>query len=527
MRHLISNLVLLDGWRRHLIAFLAGSFASLAQAPFGWLPVAFVSIPVLVWLLDSASLGQPVRSAARSMAQVGWFFGFGFFLATFYWLGAAFLVEADKFAWAMPLAVLVLPAGLALLWAVACGVLGWVWSDSLRRVVWLALILSGAEFVRGIIFTGLPWGGFGQALTSSLVMMQALAVTGPDVMTFWAFLLFASPVLLFAPSTEQHAARRLGFFLGLVVVSQLAYGLWQLSKPVSYAEDAATVRLVQPNIPQTEKWRPQNRSWIFNRLLAMSSVDTPDHPLSGVDLIVWPESAIPFYLIEQPAALAALSEMLPDKTELLTGALRPAQSVISGSEVYNSIYHLGSDAIILSSYDKLHLVPFGEYLPFQTLLEWIGLEQLTNLKGGFAQGRKRNLIKLGRAGRALPLICYEVAFPNEILEYHQRPDWIVNVTNDAWFGDSLGPRQHLHLARMRAVETGLPLIRVANTGISALIDANGRLLKQVPLGQEGILQFNLPLGKSEPVFARLGWWLFAGIWFLCLMILTTIKEKRS
>lgn len=529
MQNFISSLVLLDGWRRYGLAFLAGALASLAQAPFGWLPLAFLSLPVFVWLLDSASLGKTAWQAFKPMALVGWSFGFGFFLATFYWLGAAFLVEADKFAWAMPLAVLVLPAGLALFWAFATALLSKVWNASPRRILWLALLLSLLEFLRGTILTGLPWGGFGQALTSSLIMMQGLGLIGPDAMTLWAILLFASPVLLFSSREEQKQARQLGGLCFLLLLGHVTYGLWQLNHPVFYREDAPIVRLVQPNIPQREKWQPQNQAWIFNRLLALSSLDNQDYPLSDTDLVIWPESAIPFYLIGQPAALAAIADMLPEKTQLLTGALRPEFREADQSVVYNSIYQLGSDATILSSYDKLHLVPFGEYLPFQSFLERMGLEQLTNLKGGFAKGRKRDSIQLNNAGFALPLICYEIAFPYELLAYtyEKRPEWILNVTNDAWFGDSLGPRQHFHLARMRAVETGLPVVRVANTGISALIDTQGRVVEKIPLGQEGILQLKLPLRRDVSLFALLGGWIFGGVWLLCLIILVINKEKLT
>ena len=518
MRFMISNLVLLEGWRRLWLTFLAGALASLGQAPLGWFPLLFVALPVLVWLLDSAALGKAPRAAAHTMAKVGWMFGFGFFLLTFYWLGAAFLVEAEKFAWAMPLAILVLPAGLALFWGLAAALCAPVWSSSPLRVIWLALSLSAMEWLRGFVLTGLPWGGLGPALASNGITMQALAWVGPDVMALYAILLFALPVF-FAPQADDRALGRwLGLMLGLLFALQLGFGAYRLSTENEPSPKAPLVRLVQPNIPQKEKWKFENRSWIFNRLLALTTLDSDNTPLGDVDMVLWPESAIPFYLIEQPGAMAALAQALPDGAELMTGALRretvSARGQGAGERVYNSIYHLDSGGTILASYDKMHLVPFGEYLPKQSWLESLGLEQLTAQRGGFSTGSKRMLIESELLGKVLPLICYEVAFSSELLAFPSGADVIVNVTNDAWFGATVGPWQHLHLARMRAVETGLPLVRVANTGISAIINGKGEIVGQVDLEKDGLLQVRLPEKTAPGLYARLGTALFITIWLL-------------
>ena len=521
----ISNLILLDGWRRNGLAFLAGLIASLAQAPLGWFPLLWLCVPVLVLMLDSASLGQTRRGAFWPMAKVGWMFGFGFFLLTFYWLGSAFLVEADKFAWAIPIAVLILPAGLALFWAVATGFSAFFWSGSPLRILWLALWFSALEWLRGFVLTGLPWGGLGSALTSNSITMQALALVGPDSMTLFAILLFAIPIWLIA----EREARSLGFWLagcvGLLFVGQILFGIVRLSQPQDIPAETATIRLVQPNIPQAEKWKFENRSWIFNRLLALTTLDSDAFPLDAVDLVIWPESAVPFYLIEQPGALAAIAQALPQKAGLVTGALRRESDVNGHQEVYNSVYLLDSDGTVQSSYDKIHLVPFGEYLPKQAWLEAIGLEQLTVQRSGFASGTNRSLLPTERLGRLLPLVCYEVAFSSEVLSFPDNADWIVNVTNDAWFGATVGPWQHLHLARMRAVETGLPLIRVANTGISAVIDGYGRVLHQLELKNEGIVQAMLPNKLKETAYGVVGNVAFLMIWIFLVGAALSIQVK--
>ncbi|WP_319533279.1 apolipoprotein N-acyltransferase [uncultured Cohaesibacter sp.] len=521
MPFFVSTLLLMDGWRRLAVAFIAGILASFAQFPFGWFPLLWLSVPVLVWLLDSASLGQSVRQAAFSMARVGWMFGFGFFLCTFYWLGAAFLVEADKYAWAMPLAVVVLPAGLALFWGLATGLSAYVWSASPHRILWLGLLLALVEWLRGVVFTGLPWGGFGPALVSNDIMMQALSVVGPNTMALFSVILFALPVCLVSEARFRSLGRMLAGVICVLFLAQLGFGFYRTSLPTTIAEAAPTVRLVQPNIPQTEKWKFENRSWIFNRLLALTSLDAADTPVEPVDMVFWPESALPFFLMEQSGALAAIKSSLPPGAGLVTGALRRDPELRLADEIYNSVYQLGTDGTILAAYDKLHLVPFGEYLPMQSLLAKMGLEQLAAQKSGFTSGTKGIFLEDSKLGNILPLICFEVAFSGELLKRVDGADIIVNVTNDAWFGNSIGPWQHLHIAKMRAVETGLPLLRIANTGISAVIDGRGRVLKQLNLGTEGVVQTKTPSKLSSTIYSQFGNLIFFTI--CALIILATIS----
>ncbi len=527
IRHFYSSLILLDGWKRYCLAFFLGIVASFAQPPYGWFGLLWLCLPMLVALLDSASLGHSGRTVAKRMFATGWMFAFGFFLLTFYWLGAAFLVEAEKFAWAMPLAILILPAGLALFWAAAVAALAPVWSDHWTRIIWFALSLSAMEWIRSFVLTGLPWGGFGFSLSSLDLTMQVLALTGPDLMTLWALLLFTAPIIWIAQ--ENVSQKSLGYTLLVAALfgAQLLYGFFRLNDEETSLpqSDAAIIRLVQPNIPQTEKWKLENRSWIFNRLIAMTSQSNEQAIAEDVDLVIWPESALPFYLMEQPAALAAIAQALPGQSQLMTGALRREQNSNGEEDVFNSIYWLGSDGAVRSAYDKTHLVPFGEYLPMQSWLEAIGLEQLTRLKGGFTPGKNRNLFETDGFGSVLPLICYEIAFASEVSDYKKRPDWILTVTNDAWFGPSIGPYQHLFMARMRAVELGLPVVRVANTGISAIIDFKGRVIAKIPLEQTGILQTNLPNKRTETLFASVGNGLFGAIWLFLLLILYFLRRK--
>jgi apolipoprotein N-acyltransferase len=220
--------------------------------------------------------------------------------------------------------------------------------------------------------------------------------------------------------------------------------------------------------------------------------------------LIWPESAFPFFLQREPEALRQIADLLPPGTVLIVGAARPASAAPTPGMVraYNSIYVIDHDGATLSVYDKVHLVPFGEYLPFQEFLERLGLMQLTKVKGGYIPGTDRKPIPIPRAPAFLPLICYEIVFPGEAVPSGERPAWLVNLTNDGWFGQSSGPYQHLQQARVRAIEEGLPLVRAANTGVSAVIDPLGRLVRALPLGTEGVLDAALPQPVAPTPYVR-------------------------
>jgi apolipoprotein N-acyltransferase len=228
--------------------------------------------------------------------------------------------------------------------------------------------------------------------------------------------------------------------------------------------------------------------------------------MGDVTHLIWPESAFPFFLTREPDALAEIANLLPPGTTLITGGARIDDSHADGSRrrAFNSVYVIDHDGTILSVYDKLHLVPFGEYLPFQDTLERLGLMQLTKQPGGFAAGDRRRLIDAKPAPRFLPLICYEIIFPGAAIPAGERPDWLVNVTNDAWFGISSGPYQHFQQARLRAIEEGLPFARAANNGISAVVDPVGRVVRSLPLGAQGIIDSSLPRAIARPLYARIG-----------------------
>jgi apolipoprotein N-acyltransferase len=295
--------------------------------------------------------------------------------------------------------------------------------------------------------------------------------------------------------------------------------------------DGVRLRIMQPNLQQDQKFNYAIRREVMARYLALSDRATGPQTsgMRDVTHLIWPESAFPFLLTREAEAMAQIAELLPQGSVLITGAARAADDTTAPGRplrAYNSVYVIDHDGSILSVYDKVHLVPFGEYLPFQAALEKLGLMQLTKLPGGFLAGDRRRTYVVPRAPRMLPLICYEIIFPGSVVPQGDRPGWMLNVTNDAWFGISPGPYQHLQQARVRAIEEGLPLVRAANTGISAVTDPFGRVIRSLPLGVEGVLDSPLPRQIASPLVARTGDGLIALVLAVATIILLTRRGAR-
>jgi apolipoprotein N-acyltransferase len=503
---LSHRIVLAWGWRRALIAFVAGALSALALAPVNAFPVLFLTLPVAIWLIEGASAGR--LGGVTSAAIAGWWFGFGYFVAGLYWIGLAFLVDAKTFAWLMPFAVIGLPAGLAFFTALAFALARMLWTRGPMRVLALAVALTATEWLRGHVLTGFPWNTIGYALTGPLVLAQASALIGLWGLTFLAVWLFASPAVL---ADEFGDTRRpwLVIAIPLAIVAVFAvYGVLRLQRTPTQYVAGVKLRIMQPNLTQDEKFNYGAKTEVMRRYLALSdrSAGPGATGVKDVTHLIWPESAFPFFLAREPAEMAQIANLLPAGTVLIVGAARPATMAPTPGIVraYNSIYVIDHDGSILSTYDKMHLVPFGEYLPFQDFLESLGLMQLTKVRGGYIPGTVRKPITVPRAPAFLPLICYEVVFPGEAVPRDARPGWLVNLTNDGWFGQSSGPYQHLQQARVRAIEEGLPLVRAANTGVSAVIDPAGRIIRSLGLGAEGVLDSALPQPLPPTLYTRFG-----------------------
>src|SRR5215469_2949877 len=497
--------VLAFGWRRAALAFAAGALGALALPPIDAWPLLFVSFPVLVLLVDGAGAGR--LGGVMSAASSGWWFGFGYFLAGLYWIGFAFLVDAETFAWLMPFAVVALPAALALFPALGLGLARALWTRGATRILTLAVALTASEWLRGHLLTGFPWNAYGYALTGPPALAQSAALLGLWGLTFFAVYLFASPALLFDDPASSPARFVPPVAALCLLVGLFGYGTVRLSSTPTAFVPGVHLRIMQPNLPQDDKFNYAARKSVMARYVALSDRATGPGAMGIKDVthLIWPESAFPFFLTRQPDALAQIADLLGPRTVLIAGAARLAERSSGGAlRAYNSIYVIDHDGSILSVYDKVHLVPFGEYLPFQRFMEKLGVMQLTKMPGGFLAGTRRRALSVPRAPPFLPLICYEIVFPHDVVPPGERPGWLLNLTNDGWFGMSAGPYQHFQQARVRAIEEGLPLVRAANTGVSAVVDPLGRIIQSLPLGTEGVLDAALPQPLATTPYSYLG-----------------------
>ena len=499
-------IILAWGWKRAAIALLAGALSSLAMAPFNAWPILFVTLPVAVWQIDGAGAGR--WRGVPAAALTGWWFGLGYFVPGLYWIGYAFLVDADTFAWLLPFAILGLPAYLALFTALGFALARLFWTRDPSRVIALAASLTMSEWLRGHALTGFPWNTLGYALSEPLALAQTASLIGLWGLTFLAVAIFASPaVLIDGTSRGRKPWVAPSIALALLLVMTV-FGAIRLSRHPTVLVANTKLRIMQPNLQQDARFNYAAKAEVMKKYLTLS--DRASGPQStgvrDVNVLIWPESAFPFFLTREADAMAEIADLLPKGTVLVTGSVR-APDLPPGTRItraYNSVYVIDHDGSVLSVYDKLHLVPFGEFLPFQDLMEKIGFEQLTRVQGGFIPGTHRHSMEVPNAPRMLPLICYEAIFPGNVVDRNDRPGWIVNLTNDGWFGISTGPYQHLQQARLRAIEQGLPLVRAANTGISAVIDPVGRVVAQLGLGLEGVLDSGLPAAIPPTPYARVG-----------------------
>ncbi|MEP9387037.1 apolipoprotein N-acyltransferase [Mesorhizobium sp. KR9-304] len=487
MERLAGRIILLWGWRRLAAAFAAGALLVLTQAPYDFFAAGFISLPVLVWLLDGATAQPSLNPLSRLKPAfaTGWWFGFGYFLAGLWWIGGALLVEAESFAWALPLAVLGIPLMLAFFYGFATAVARIFWTNGIGRIAAIAFGFGLAEWLRTFLFTGFPWNPVGLAAMPTPLLMQSVTVTGVTGMNALAVFVFATPALLAA-----RRSLRLGLILAAVMIAAHAgYGYIRLNSPADASADKLAVRIVQPSIDLSEKWDDSVRDRVFATTMELSA-RPPQAGRPAPQLVLWPETSVPFFFTERPDALAAIGEMLKPGQTLVAGVVR--EEARGGEPLYyNSVIAIDDGGEIVGAVDKVHLVPFGEYIPFADVAARFGIGQLVAGPMNFVAGSQRHPLELPGGIKASPFICYEIIFPELVAVDVASTRIIVNVTNDAWFGETPGPYQHFRQAQVRAVENGLPLLRAANNGISGVIDARGRVIDALALNVRDVVDVEL------------------------------------
>lgn len=488
---LLRRIAALPPRRALLLAFGLGLLAALALPPVHAVPVLLVSVPGLLALIGAAP-------SARRAALLGLFWGWGHFAGGLYWITYAILTEVERFWWLVPIAVpaISLPLGLfvalpaALAWRAA--VPGW------PRLLVFAGSFILAEMLRGVVLTGFPWNLIGTVWAFDAVPIQGAAWVGVHGLGLATLLLAGLPAVGGGLRTLVGGAVAAVALFGLL-------GAVRLATVERRADQPWRVVLVQGNVPQDLKWRPETRLPIFRRYLDLTEAAItrllPDLAPGERIVVIWPETASPFRLAEDAEARRLIAARLPPDAVLLAGTLRVEWGPDGRRplRVFNSLLALDSEGGITGGYDKAHLVPFGEYMPLRGMLPVRVVPMAMDISAG------PGLVTIAPSG--LPplgaLICYEVIFPGAVTP-EPRPDWLVNVTNDAWFGLSAGPYQHLAAARLRAVEEGLPLARAAQTGISVLYDPFGRVRTRLGLGKTGVIEARLPAPRAGTMFARLG-----------------------
>ncbi|HEY6431717.1 MAG TPA: apolipoprotein N-acyltransferase [Acetobacteraceae bacterium] len=487
-----GRLARLSGWRADLAAFLFGMIAAAALPPVFALPVLLLSVPALLHLIDAAP-------GPRAAARRGWWFGFGVHLVGLYWVTEAILIEAARFWWFVPIAVPALAATLAVFIAPAAAlarlaVPGW------PRVLALGGAWVLGDVARQFVLTGFPWNLWGSVweFPGRLgdVFIQPAAWVSVHGLTLVTLLLAATPVL-------GWGSRLAGVAL---LVAWGAAGLVRLQSPLPAVNPGLQAVLVQGDIAEGQKWSQVLAMQIFNRYLELTR-EGVSAAGRGAKVVIWPETASPYLIDREPLARQAIAEAAGGAPALI-GSVR----FNAAGRPYNSLFALNGSGDILGRYDKWHLVPFGEYQP-----DWVPLPVQVVPGGGFARGRGPETLHVPGLSSFGAFICYEAIFPGQVVNEADRPAWMVNITNDAWFGNSTGPRQHLAAARMRAVEEGLPLMRAANTGISAAFDARGHELGRIGIDRVGVIAVPLTEPMPPTLFSRVGLPLPIGLSILALV----------
>jgi apolipoprotein N-acyltransferase len=468
-------------WSRLPLAFGVGLVMALGHAPYDLWYLGFAGVVAAFWLFQSAPKGL-------SAAGTGWMIGLGYFGLSLGWIVEPFFVDAATTGWMAPFALLGMGGGMALFW----GLSFWVAGHAGRRAgAALAISWTAAELARAYVLTGFPWG-LVSYLWASVDVIQWVALVGPHGLNF---LTFAAAALV-TSSLPRDGLRSLPMVLGVTLLLIL-FGAGKALVPAEAdLSDRPIVRLIQPNAPQHEKWDPLLIPEFFDRSVNFTAAPGEQ---GAPKLVVWPETALPMLLHRAGNALSVMSGAAGN-AQIVTGVQRR-----DGPAFFNSLAVVDDSGRLSQVYDKHHLVPFGEYMPAAAVFaRWNIAGLASRAAGGYSAGPGPRLVDFGDLGRALPLICYEAVFPQDVYRAPDRPEFLLQITNDAWFGEWSGPYQHLAQARIRAIEQGLPFLRAANTGVSAVIDGGGRVIASLDLGQAGYVDAPLPAPARLTLYSTIG-----------------------
>jgi apolipoprotein N-acyltransferase len=511
MNHLLNfvrdNLNRLRPVSSSCLTFLLGALSGLGMPPYDFWWIFGFTFSALLFFIQKASLPRALL--------LGWLFGFGYFLVALHWIGYAFFVNAGTDLWMMPFAVGGLAAFLAIYWGLAAGLTRYFAARGFEPFLLAPVFFTVAEYLRGHLFSGFAWAAPGLAVDGMGSVSQLTYIIGMEGLTF-LILLWAGAIF-----SLMRGNRLLPLLVLALLPISWAWGEWRLAQNPTQFSETIFVRIVQPNLSEDDAWRSKNARLIFDRLLALSA--QPSQLAKQVTHIVWPESVVPFLIDESPTALSQVGQMLGENRILMTGAVRRS-APDPQADYFTSVLVIDGNAKVIAHYDKAHLVPGGEFLPLAWLLEPLGFRQVVSLPESFKAGKGPESLRIPGAGLVGAQVCYEATFPQETVDPLNRPDWLVNVTNDGWFGQSTGPWQHLAQFRLRVIEQGLAGVRSANTGISAILDPFGRYLVKSPLDVEAAYDGQLPLSLAPGPYAKFGDLMLLALLLFGLAIAFTVRK---
>lgn len=506
------------------VSFLLGTICNFAFAPFHFFPAAIFSISAFYFLLNA-------QTQKKRIFWLSWCYGFGYFLAGVYWIVISLLVDAEKFAWLIPFGLTLIPGVLAIYF----GLFGLCYQafvkklelvETHEKILAFAIFWLIFEALRSFLFTGFPWNLIGYSWSFSDKMIQSASIFGIWGLSFFAVLISLFPVLFFKlegkklkPITIDRPDLIFASTLFWMIVASLVFGNSHINNKKIPVLENQKLRLVQGNIKQDMKWDAQQKYKNFIKHVEL----TNSQDLSGISAVIWSETSVPYVIDANSELLGKINAAIPENGVLVTGGIRLKYEEDNNqiANVWNSIFALKKDQII-DSYDKHHLVPFGEYVPLQKYFPFI--DKITDGAVGFSEGLGPKTIKTDGFSFS-PLLCYEVIFTDKIIDKTNRPDLLINLTNDAWFGNSTGPYQHFDMAKMRAVEYGISLARVANTGITAFFDPFGRVIKHINLNQEGIIDVNLIKNLEPTIYSLYSFYPLMLLLFSLVIFLVRHKIK--
>lgn len=481
-------------WKKALIALVFGALLAASLAPVH----AVFLIPICLSIL--LVLEQGCLSKKQSFF-IGWWFGFGYFVAGLYWIGVAFTVDSGAHAALIPIPTLLLPACLAIFTGLSTLLIHILKARGIIRIIAFAGIWTLLEYIRGILFSGFPWNLLGYAWGDILPILQWSAYFGIYGLTAFTVLIGSIPSLLADSKISQRHKNYIILGDCALLAILIAGGIVRLQTPPLETFADSGLRIIQPNNNQADKWKPKTRFTHVQKLEKLSTENT-----GSFKFLIWPETAVPFFMTTDERISTYLQRLVPKGGALITGAPRKDPNA---RRYWNSVQALGDNGSILGIYDKRHLLPYGEYLPLRSFLVSSGIASLIpaldNMSDfSFPDPSAQNVMQLENLPPFRTLICYEVAFPWEVKDEIEF-DWILNVTNDAWFGHTSGPYQHFVISKTRAIEQGVSLIRSANKGISAVVDGYGRILQKLDPTQTGFLDAQLPKPlKNRTLYSRIG-----------------------